>query len=248
MNETMKTIYSLRSVHGDFSAKKIPDGDMAAIIDAALRAANASARQSYSMVALDDRGAMRRISGYEGDRLIVFCVDFSRLDDVGKRLGHDKPFVDFTSFVTGAIDAILAAQTACVAARSLGVDSLFTNGIHRAPLDSVYAELALPERLCFPLIALVLGYPESEPDFAKGRVSGRGIVHYGKYSPLSEGEIDSLVGEYDDPGRHLGLYGNWKADGYAHYLDWFYERWQGLAPADKNAEMKERLEKSGFMA
>lgn len=248
MNGTMKTICSLRSVHGDFSARKIPAGDMSAILDAALRAANASARQSYSMVVLDDRDAMRRISGYSGDRMIVFCVDFSRLEDVGKRLGHDKPFVDFTAFVTGAIDTVLAAQTACVAARSLGVDSLFTNGLHRVPIDSVYAELALPERLCFPLIALVLGYPEHEPSFSKGRVSGRGIVHYGKYSPLSGEEIDSLVDEYDDPERHLGLYGNWKDDGYAHYLDWFYERWQGPAPADKNAEMKDRLAKSGFMA
>ena len=52
MNETIKTIHSLRTIHGDFSDKKIPDSDFDAILDASVRAANASARQSYSIIVI----------------------------------------------------------------------------------------------------------------------------------------------------------------------------------------------------
>ncbi|HNY17049.1 MAG TPA: nitroreductase family protein [Treponemataceae bacterium] len=247
MNETLQTIGKLRSIHGGFSSKRIPDGDVQAILGAAVRAANASARQSYSMIVLDDKDAMRRVFGYAGDRAIVFCVDFTRLSALSERLGHAKYAVDFFDFLTGAIDTSFAAQTACVAARSLGIDSLFTNGLHRTPLDKVYAELGLPERFCFPLIALVLGYPAEDPRFQKGRLSGKGIVHLGRYCALTEGETDAIVREYDDREAHLGLVNDWKEKGFAHYLDWYFKEWEGPTPTEKIAELVDRLKKSGFM-
>jgi nitroreductase len=248
MNETLQTIGKLRSIHGGFSDKKIPDEDVRAILDAAVRAANASARQSYSMIVLDDKDAQRRVFGYAGDRAIVFCVDFTRLAALSERIGHAKYAVDFFDFLTGAIDTAFAAQTACVAARSLGIDSLFTNGLHRTPLEKVYAELGLPERFCFPLIALVLGYPEEEPRFKKGRLAGDGIVHRGRYGALTESELDSLVCEYDDREAHLGLAEDWKERGFAHYLDWYFTEWEGPTSPEKLAELAARLKKSGFMA
>ena len=83
------------------------------------------------MIVLDDKDAMRRVFGYAGDRAIVFCVDFTRLAALSDRLGHGKSAVEFFDFLTGVIDTAFAAQTACVAAQSLGVDSLFTNGDSR---------------------------------------------------------------------------------------------------------------------
>ena len=59
-------------------------------------------------------------------------------------------------FVTGSTDTILAAQTACIAAKSLGIDSLFTQrGLHRRDISQVFKTLNLPDKYCFPLVALV---------------------------------------------------------------------------------------------
>ncbi len=248
MNSVIDTIADLRTVHGDFSGERIDDATLQTILTSSVRAANASARQSYSMVVLDDREAMRRVCGYESDRLIVYCVDFNRIDTVGRSLGYTKPCVDFVQFLTAAIDTSLVAQTAALAARSLGVDSLFTNGIHRAPMDTVFSVLGLPERYCFPLIALALGYAKSEPLPPHGRLCAEGVVHYGKYAPLSAGDIDGIVAAYDDPERRLGMDVDWQKQGYSHYLDWFHSKWHGATAPEKIREIDDRLRKSGFIA
>jgi len=247
MNDTLKTIGGLRSVHGNFSARPIGDADIETIIGAAVRAANASARQSYSMIVLEDAGAMRELTGYSSSRMIVFCVDFSRIEATSVRLGHGAFPVDLTEFVNGAMDTSFAAQTAVIAAKSLGIDSLLTNGIHRARLDRVYEILGLPERLCFPLIALALGYPAEEPHGLKGRLRGAGVVHRGRYCPLTDEEADSLIAEYDDESRNLGINPGWKDQGFGHYLDWFYTKWSGQTPIEKERELADRLRQCGFL-
>ncbi len=244
MNDTIHTIQRLRTVHGAFSERRISDEDMRLILDCAVRAANASGRQSYSIIETSDREKMKLLCGYAGDRLLVFCVDFTRIMDLAAYLGHSFDVGGIIGFVTGSTDTILAAQTACIAAKSLGIDSLFTNGIHRGDLTRVYRILGLPEPYCFPLVALVLGYAETEPAFQKGRLSGAGVIHKESYHRLTREERDALVAEYDDPDRHLGLMQDWAKDGMAHYLDWFYTKWSKRPDSEP---FLSALQKAGFL-
>jgi nitroreductase len=251
MNETLKTIHALRSIHGNFSERAIAQADLEQILEASTQAANASARQSYAIIVLDDREAMQRLFYYQGSHALIFCIDFSRIMATAEHLGH--PFNDYhiIGFITAAVDTVLAAQTAVIAAKSLGIDSLVTNGLHRNDLDTVYQELNLPEEACFPLITLVLGYPNQEPPYRKGRLSSEFLVHFGQYQSPDEGQLDRIVAEYDDHTKHIGLIDNWEELGFERYLDWFYTKWTGTAPATKIAsgkilEFEERLSKSGF--
>ena len=41
MNETLKTLHSLRSIHGNFTEQEITEEDLQAILAASVRAANA---------------------------------------------------------------------------------------------------------------------------------------------------------------------------------------------------------------
>jgi nitroreductase len=248
MNETLKTIHSLRTIHGNFTSQEIKDEDVKTILDACVRAGNASARQSYSIIVVKDRGLMGKLSGFVGSRTLIFCVDYNRIIDTAKHLNHSFSGDGVVPFVTGGIDTILAAQTAAIAAKSLGIDSMFTNGIHRGDMTRVYKLLDLPEKYCFPLIALVLGYPDQEPAHLKGRLSGTGVIHYDKYHKLTTEELDELVGQYDDPEKHLAVNDIWKKEGFDHYLDWFYKVWsaRGGKPEGKS-QMAEILEKNGFM-
>ena len=43
MNETLKTIHSLRTIHGNFSDQEVSSEDLNTILEACVRAANASA-------------------------------------------------------------------------------------------------------------------------------------------------------------------------------------------------------------
>ncbi len=251
MNETLQTICQLRSIHGNFSEQDISEADLIHILEATLHAANASARQSYSIIVLKDRETMRDLLAYQGSCALVFCVDYTRIMAAARYLGHQFDNDDIIGFITGTIDTMLAAQTAVIAATSLGIDSLITNALHRQPLDRVYQALNLPETSCFPLITVILGYPRQEPTYAKGRLSHKFIVHYGKYSPPTEEQLGQIVAEYDDPQRHLGLIDDWEDRGFEHYLDWFYTKWSGQPvaekiPTGKVLEFQERLIKSGF--
>jgi nitroreductase len=225
MPETMETLRALRSIHGNFSNKKVSEEDLKKVLDTCVLAANASNRQSYSIVVVDDAETQKQLTGYVGSATLVFCVDYNRVIDVAAHLGHEYTVQGFRLFVAGMVDACLAAQTAAVAAKSLGIDSLFTNGVHRGDMERVYRLLDLPRTYCFPAIALVLGYPEAEPDTKRGRLAGPGVIHRGAYRRLTAEEIDALVARYDDPAEHLDMGVPWSERGFAHFLDWFYEVW-----------------------
>ena len=251
MNETLQTIRSLRTIHGKFSEQEISDADLHQILEATIRAAHASARQSYSIIILDDRAKMRELFNYQGSRALIFCVDFTRIMATARHIEHVFDNDDIIGFITGTIDTMLAAQTAVIAAKSLGIDSLVTNGLHRNNLDSVYKALQLPETSCFPLITVVLGYPRQEPSFQKGRLSSKFVVHFGHYHLPTEEQLEQIVAEYDDHSRHIGLIDDWEQQGFHNYLDWFYTKWSGKPATEKIAtgkilEFQERLMKSGF--
>jgi nitroreductase len=251
MNETLRTIHSLRTIHGDFSERDVSEDDLTTILEASVCAANASGRQSYAIVVLDDRAQMKDLFGYQGSRALIFCVDFTRVMALAKHLGHEFDNDHIIGFITGTMDTMLAAQTAVIAAKSLGIDSMVTNGLHRNSLDKVYEALRLPSTSCFPLATVVLGYPRQEPPYQKGRLDLDAVVHRGAYRAHTEAQLDQIVTQYDDPSRHIGMIPNWQEQGFKHYLDWFYTKWTGKpAPrgvaTGKILEFQERLAKSGF--
>lgn len=224
MNETLRTIHSLRTTRaGDFSDKSISDEDLQTIIKASIRAANASARQSYSIIVVDDD--IKAKLSWPGKKVLLFCVDFTRLVDTAKHLQLDFDAEYLMQFLTGVIDTSLAVQTAVIAVKSLGIGSLITNRVYHHDLEKVYQLLELPVKHCFPLVAVCLGYPAQEPEYVKGRLDGVGVVHQGKYHRLTEVEKEQVVKWYDAPENHLGLADNWRRLGFEHYLEWFYEKW-----------------------
>lgn len=248
MNPTLDTLKRLRTIHGNFTDQPISSEDVATILETATRAANASNRQSYSIVVVDDPEIMKQLTGYQGSRLLLFCVDFNRLTGTAARLGHDYALRGVAPFLTGAIDTSLAAQTAAIAATSLGIDSLFTNGIHRGDVQRVYDLLDLPNTYCFPLIALILGYAQNEPKALRGRLTGPGVIHQGTYRTATDEELQAIIEAYDDPSTGLSPAAPWKEKGFNHFLDWFFEVWSNRAPSSTGrSQLCKRLIDAGFL-
>ena len=250
-NDTIRTIRGLRTTHGNFTDQEISEQALQAILHASVRAANASNMQSYSIIVVRDRQMMQNLCGYRGSRLLLYCADHNRLLASARSLGHAYHPDNVTAFVTALIDTTLAAQTAAIAARSLGVDYLLTNGVHRGDMSRHWKLLDLPEKHCFPVIALVLGYPTSEPEFLKGRLDGTGVIHEGKYHHVTPEEAEEITRIYDDESRHLWLESgeNWKAEGHKHYLDWMFTVWQGRAAkrTETPTQMLDVIKRLGYL-
>jgi nitroreductase len=246
-NETLDTIRRLRTIHGNFLDKPLPESALRTILKASVRAANASNMQSYSIVVVKDRAKMQQVCTYRGGCLLLYCVDFNRLKASAEHLGYSYFPDNMGAFVIASINAALAVQTAAIAARSLGIDYLITNGIHRGDMERVWKILDLPQTYCFPLIAMVLGYPTAEPGHLKGRLDGPGVIHYEKYHRLTQEELEEQVRQYDDPERHLALDEGWKAKGYKHFMDWWFKDWLGGSskPTERETNILQFLKRSG---
>lgn len=247
-NETLKTIHNLRTIHGNFSEKPISQNDIDTILQASIQAANSSAMQTYSIVTIKDPDRMEKICGYKGAALLLYCIDYNR--NIASANFHNQSYTPegIQAFITGSTNTILALQTAIIAAKSLGIDSLPTNGVHRGDMARIWKELELPEKYCFPLIALVLGYAKDEPQFNKGRLDGPGVFHNEKYHLPNEKELTEITAKYDDDNLHLGLNNTWKKK-YNHYLDWLYSKWPGgkSKPLKKESQAFKILKRVGFV-
>ena len=248
INETLKTLASLRTTHGNFKNQPIPDAHIEQILQSSLRAANASNLQSYSIIIVKDPDKMKNVCGYAGSCMLLYCVDFTRLKASAESLGLPYYPNGIEGFVTASTGSALAVQSAVVAARSLGIDSLTTNGIHRGNMQRVWDILELPETHCFPLIALVLGYATEEPSYQMGRLDGPGVVHYEKYQKLTDEQVAAITAKYDDKNQHLGLNNDWDKNGHKHYQDWLHKEWmRGGKPLEKESQMFKLLKRSRFV-
>jgi nitroreductase len=244
---TLETIHRAYTTHGNFTAQEIPDDALREIIGASVRAPGASNLQCYSIVVVRERDKSRELCGYAGSRTLIYCIDYNRLTATAAHLGHDYQPRGIDPLVIGCVNTTLAVQNATIAARSLGVDYLITNGIHRGDMERVWKLLDLPTTLCFPLVAVVLGYASEAPKHLRGRLAGAGVVHEDKYHRLTKDELDALVREHDDPARNLALSGDWQQAGYKHYLDWLFAAWLGRnRPAGSESQMSQLLKRAGF--
>ena len=248
-NDTLKTIHKLHTTHGNFSAKEIPAEEIETIKKACVRAANSSNMQTYSIVEVWDKPLMKDVCGYTGSCLLLFCVDYNRLIASSESLNLPYYPGDMTAFVTASINTSIAAQTAVIAARSLEIDALLTNGIHRGNIDRHWDLLNLPEKHCMPLIALVMGYADTKPDHFEGRLDGTGIFHQKSYQMPNAEELEEITAKYDDPELHLGLNPDWKEQGNEHYLQWLFEKWLGrdAKPKEQDTQLFAQLKKRGFV-
>ena len=248
-NETLKTLHKLRTIHGNFKDQAIPDEQIEQILQASIRAANSSNMQTYSIVVVKDRQKMKQVCQYQGSCLLLYCVDYSRLKASATSLGHPFYPNSIVHFVTACINTAFAAQTAVIAARSLGLDCLTTNGIHRGNMERVWRLLDLPKKHCFPLIAVVMGYPTQEPDYLKGRLDGVGVIHRDAHHKPTPEELEAIAHQYDDKEKHIALNDDWGQQGHKHYLDWLFKVWckHDAKPTEQETQMLSMLKQCGFV-
>jgi nitroreductase len=245
MNETIKTIFSLKTNRSsNFNDEKISDEKLDIIIESCMKAPNASNRQSYSIIILDEE--QKNELGLKGDKVLLFLVDFYRHDLIKEKLGIDISFSHLQPFLTGIIDVSLAVENAVIVANSLDIGYLVTNDTYTKDLDRIFDLFNLPKKSCFPLLYLCLGYPKDKNIKQKSRIDKKHIIHFSKYRQYSQNEIHSIVNEYDNV--KLELFTNWKEKGYQSYLAWFYAKWiPMLEKPEKSEKLQDLIKKIGFL-
>ncbi len=251
MNETLRTIHGLRTTHGNFKEDPLPREHLEQILQASVRAANASNAQNYAIIVVEDRALMKDVCGYVAPVMLVYCVDFQRNMDLAQHLGLSYRVDPAWVLMTGIPDAILAAQTAVIAARSLGIDSLISNGVQRGDVHRLWESLALPPKNVYPVLALYLGYADRQAGHRSRRLFEPGVIHRGQYEPRDATSLAAILDATDQTSVSPPALPNWRKQGYAHYLEMFFKgpggrartAYGGLAPALEQAGI--RVQSSG---
>lgn len=224
MNEIINLLRNQSSTRkNQFSNIDIRSEDIETIKASVLKTANASNRQSYSVIVLDTNQAISL--GLTGNKVFLFCIDFYRLHRLAELLNQNFDSQYLMQFVTALTDISMLAQSTILAAQSLEIDTLITNEIYHNKLDKAFDSLNIPEKYVFPMLAVCLGYSNVEGKAQKGRLALNQIFNDGKYKQLMDDEVLALITEYDDQVKNIGLVKDWDEKGYQHYLDWFFEKW-----------------------
>ncbi len=195
-------LFSHKSIR-KYKSDPIPEETIKRILQAGTMAANTGNMQVYSMI-LTRNSEMRKKLWEEvhfkqnmvlqAPLHITFCADFNRFSKWCDYRNAKPGYDNFLSFVTGAIDAILASQNVVVEAEALGLGTCYLGTIlYNA--DKVIKLLKLPQ-LVVPVATLVLGFPDESPALT-GRLPLDAVVHDEYYSDFDRKEIDDLYKELE---------------------------------------------------
>jgi nitroreductase len=198
-SEMMDTLLNHKSIR-KYKSTPIENDKLQAILTAASRASTTGNMQVYSIIVSQSDAIKEQLLAChfnqamvrEAPVVLTFCADINRFNKWCE-LNDAKPGYDnFLFFFTAAIDALLAAQNACVAAedKGLGICYLGTT-IYLA--DKIIDVLNLPTGVV-PVTTVVLGYPDEDPGLTD-RLPLEAIVHHETYQDYSNEMIKKLFVE-----------------------------------------------------
>ena len=167
-NATLDLISRHGSVR-NYRPDMVPVETIETIISAAQRTSTSSNMQAYSVVAVMDAAKRARLAELCGNQehiaqapvFLAWCADLARLDRACEMRGYLQETGYVENFLIAALDAVIAAQTAVLAAESLGLGICYIGSI-RNHTQAVIELLELP-RLVFPVTGMTVGWPAAEP-------------------------------------------------------------------------------------
>lgn len=212
-NEVLATILSHRSVRG-FLPEQLPERTLELLVAAAQSASSSSNLQFWSVVAVQEKARKSRLAELAGQQqfirdaplLLVWLADMARIDRIA---AERQAQVDGThyleEFIVGVVDAALAAQSALIAAESLGLGCVYIGAMRNLP-EQVAAELALPPHV-FAVFGMSVGYPDPAKETGiKPRLPQSVVLHREMYSAAARSEaIDGYNATMREFQREQGM-------------------------------------------
>ena len=122
----------------------------------------------------------------EAPVVLTFCADFNRFNRWCLLRKAEPGYDNFLSFMTAAIDALLVAQTFCIAAESKGLGICYL-GTTTYNAHKIIKVLKLP-RGVVPITTVTLGWPSEKPEQVD-RLPLEAIIHKQTYADYSDEDI-----------------------------------------------------------
>jgi nitroreductase len=186
-----------------YTSQPVEDELLNRIIEAGCRASTTGNMQLYSIIVTRDPEMKKIISPLHfGQKMVTeapvhltFCADFNRFNKWCELRKAVPGYDNFLSFITASVDALLVAQTVCIAAESNGLGICYL-GTTTYMAQKFIEVLNLPKGVV-PVTAVTIGWPADNPPQVD-RLPSAAIVHYEKYSDYSGKDIERYYSEKEN--------------------------------------------------
>lgn len=193
MNSTAEILLNRRTIR-KYTPEIIDDDLLNELLKAAMRSSTTGNMQVYSIVVTKDPVMKERLAPLhfnqkmitEAPVVLTFCADFNRFSKWCELRNANPGYDNFLSFFTAAIDAIIAAQTFCIAAESHGLGICYL-GTTTYMAHGIIEVLGLPSGVV-PITTVTAGWPAEKP-VQQERLPLDAVVHAEVYSYFSDKEI-----------------------------------------------------------
>jgi FMN reductase (NADPH)/FMN reductase [NAD(P)H] len=214
MNSTLETIHKRRSVR-KYQPEPLTEEQKDAILSATLRAPTAGNMMLYSIIEVQDQAIKDRLAITCDNQpfiatapfMLLFFADYQRWYDLYQAAGCEERAAELDlptrkpaegDLILAMMDALIAAQTAVIAAESLGVGSCYIGDI--VENWEIHQEMFDLPQYTFPAALLCFGVPASPPPESRvKRFAREFIVHQDSYNRFSTEELNDLFLPF---GRH----------------------------------------------
>ncbi|MER2191732.1 MAG: NADPH-dependent oxidoreductase [Solibacillus sp.] len=182
-----------------YTGEEIPRETVIDLIETAQMAASSHFVQAYSVIWVTDEDKKQKLGELSKNDFqfktagasFLFCVDFQRLVQAGKKHGVDIVADSAENVLVGVADVALFAQNFVIAAEAEGYGICYIGGA-RTGAAEISALFDLPEYV-FPLFAMTIGTPTKRNE-TKPRLPVAAILHENSYNIE---QYDTLLDEYD---------------------------------------------------
>ena len=183
-----------------YSSKPVDDKLLNDILTRGCRTSTTGNMQVYSIIVTMDADMKKELAPShfnqkmvtEAPVVLTFCADFNRFGKWCRERNAEPGYDNFLSFFTAAIDALLVAQTVCVAAESEGLGICYL-GTTTYMAGKIIETLKLPKGVV-PVTTVTLGWPDENPD-QTDRLPIDAVVHKEVYHDYSAADIDRIYDE-----------------------------------------------------
>jgi len=194
MTSISDTLLTRRTIR-KYSEKPVDDKLLNDLLIKGCRASTTGNMQVYSIIITRDREKKRELTPYhfnqamvrEAPVVLTFCADFNRFSRWCKANKAEPGYDNFLSFFTAAIDALLVAQTVCIAAESEGLGICYL-GTTTYMAHKIIEVLKLPAGV-IPVTAVTLGWPGENPE-QTDRLPLEAVIHHEEYTDYKKTDIE----------------------------------------------------------
>jgi nitroreductase len=183
-----------------YTSEPVEDRLLNEVIMMGCRASTTGNMQVYSIIVTRDETKKKELAPAHFNQkmitqapvVLTFCADFNRFNQWCRLRNAEPGYDNFLSFMTATIDALLVAQTTCVAAEGKGLGICYIGTvIYNA--HKIIELLGLPKGVV-PVATVTLGWPAEDPQQVD-RLPLDAVTHNEVYKTYSEENLAEFYKE-----------------------------------------------------